>query len=255
MKGNNGTEPQVAFYIPVMHRSMVNAALPEWVRFIEPGLHQSVPEGSVRPEGLPLAPAQSRRFIEDCLRFGAQFKEPEEMRYFGVAPMEDFYSQTSMAIRSSLTQAEDQGNRDEMMLQAQKTLLLRWFYEERRLEVESLETDIERSMDSLGEIMGVDEDEDDEQGFERAGIEELGRDREPFDEPFLHAVLTILPEESVLFTVDEDLLGRLRERGVSFSRDGGLLKARIQGQELSGVRQKDRHPWQEKRFFLITVDN
>jgi hypothetical protein len=254
MKGNRGAEPQVAFYIPAMHRALVQAALPGWVRFIEPGLHQIVPEGSVRPEGLPLSPAQSRRFIEDCLRFGAQFKEPEEMRYFGVAKVEDFYSQTAMAIRSSLTQAEDRGNREEMMLQAQKTLLLRWFYEERSLELESLETDIERSMDSLGEIMGVDNDEDAGQGLGRSEAGP-GKDLEPFDESFLHAVLTILPEESVLFTVDEYLLGRIRERGVSFTREDGLLKAKILGQQLSGVRHKDLSPWQEKRFVLITLDN
>jgi hypothetical protein len=254
MKGNRGAEPQVAFYIPAMHPAMVQTALPGWVRFIEPGLHQSVPEGSVRPEGLPLSPAQSRRFIEDCLRFGAQFKEPEEMRYFGVAKVEDFYSQTSLAIRSSLTQAEDRGNREEVMLQAQKTLLLRWFYEERRLELESLETDIERSMDSLGEIMGIDEDEDAGEGFGRAEPGEPEKDPEPFDESFLHAVLTILPDESVLFTVDEDLLGRIRERGVSFTRENGLLTAKILGQQLSGVRHKDLSPWHEKRFFLITLD-
>jgi hypothetical protein len=256
MSVNNGKGREPAVYIPYLHRNMVSRAVPGWVRFLEPGLEKVVPEENFQPLGLPFPPAQARRFLEESIRFGEQFRNPEEMRYFGVVPMEDFYSQTSMAIRSRLTAVEAPEGPSPDLLRAQKTLLLQWFFEERQMEMHSLEKDIGRSMDNVEGILGIDdENEKSFVGSEENALEGA-LESTIADAPLLEAFLTVIPEEMPLFTVDSALLERLRDMGVSFEKDEtdkGLLMARITGATLVGGRSGMKTPWHTKTYSILTL--
>jgi hypothetical protein len=257
MSMNKDTGLVQAVYFPVLHRSLVRGALPGGVRFLEPGLAKVVPEGCFQPQGLPLPPVQAKRFLEESIRFGEQFKEPEEMRYFGVVPIDDFYSRTSMAIRSRLTTAEvPEVPLD--LLNAQKTLLLRWFLEERQMEMESLEADIDRSMGSLDEILGL--EAEDGEVPPRAQTATADQDLEGFEveRVLLEAILQVLPDGMALFTSDTALLDRLRAQGISFEQDAEdatMLKASVTGRDLVGQRSGAVKTWQGKTYTLLTQRN
>jgi hypothetical protein len=256
MSVNNGMGRKQAVYIPYLHRNMVSRAVPGWVRFLEPGLEKVVPEGRFQPPGLPFPPAQARRFLEESIRFGEQFKSPEEMRYFGVVPIEDFYSQTSMAIRSRLTAVDAPEGPAPDLLRAQKTLLLQWYFEERQVEMLALEKDIDRSMDNVEGILGI--DDENEQSFVGGAehLVETALESTSADAPLLQAFLTVVPEEMPLFTVDSALLERLRDTGVTFVQDEtdkGLLMTRITGATLAGGRSGMNAPWHAKTYSILTL--
>jgi hypothetical protein len=250
MGENMKKSPEQAVYIPDLHRRLVKGDLPGWVRFLEPGLERVVPEESFQPPGLPLPPAQARRFLEESIRFGEQFKEPEEMRWFAVVPIEDFYSRTSMAIRSRLSQKGEGDGPDPDLLRAQKTLLLQWFYEESRLDMQSLEEGIDHSLSSLEGILGIDEDEHFPQAT--AGPGELIPEETVERGPSLEAFLTLLPEGTPLFTVDRVLIDRVRERGADFDPVDGIRMTEILGADLLERRPGVEKPWHKKRYPLLT---
>jgi hypothetical protein len=246
-----------AVYFPAMHRSLVRREVPGWVRFLEPGLEKVVSEGNFQPTGLPLPPAQARSFLGESIRFGEQFKKPEEMRFFGVVPFEDFYSQTSMAIRSRLANVEAPEDPSHDLLRAQKTLLLQWFYEERQMEMHSLEKDIDHSMNSVESILGIDAEHEDLLEIAEGDSAEECPEIIEAGTALIEAFLTVVPDDVPLFTLDSGLLERLRDMGALFAQDATdtLLRAKITGAVLVGGRIGKEKPWHGKIYSILTLQS
>lgn len=161
---------------PYMHQDLFPDDLIEDIRFFDPGMTEQVEESGYRPEGLPLDAKTATALINDCIRFGEQFKDPGEMAYFGAVTSDDYYEGSSMSIQAQLARQFDDGQgtkqareAKEAASRAQFVLLLAWFFEEKIMELVNIEQGVKNSWQSMDETMGVDdEDRLDE------GVVELG---------------------------------------------------------------------------------
>lgn len=151
---------------PYMHPELFPDDSISGITFFDPGMTETADEGCFRPDGLPLDPKTATALINDCINFGEQFKDPGEMAYFGAVTADDFYEGSSMSIQAQLTrQFEDgQGGKEEREVReatarAQFILLLAWFYEERIMELVSIEQGVKDSWKSMDQTLGVDEDD------------------------------------------------------------------------------------------------
>lgn len=151
---------------PYMHAELFPDESVEGITFFDPGMTEAAEEGMFRPDDLPLDPKTATALINDCIKFGEQFKDPGEMAYFGAATADDFYEGTSMSIQAQLTRQfeETQGGKEEREAReaasrAQFILLLAWFYEEKIMELVSIEQGVKDSWKSMDNTLGVDEDD------------------------------------------------------------------------------------------------
>lgn len=149
---------------PHMHSAFISDNAPDSLVFFDPGVSEE--EGGYRPPNLPLEKKSALALINDCIRFGEQFKDPGEMAYFGAMTTEDFYDGSSMSIQAQLTRQFDDGSGSkqeremrEAISKAQFVLLLAWFFEEKMIELSTIEDGVRNSWKSMDKTLGVDEDD------------------------------------------------------------------------------------------------
>lgn len=148
---------------PSMHPELSDCELPG-LRFLDSGMGDEGAENLYRPDGLPMDRKTANALINDCISFGEQFKDPAEMAYFGARTAEEFYEGSSMSIQAQLAQRFDDGQgtkqereRREAAARAQFVLILAWFFEERMIELQSIEQGVKNSWKSMDETLGVED--------------------------------------------------------------------------------------------------
>lgn len=152
---------------PYMHSELFSGDPVPGIRFFDPGLSEEVGENGYRPEALPMDRKTATALINDCINFGEQFKDPSEMAYFGVMSADDFYEGSPNSIRAQLTRQFDDGQgskqereRKEAESRAQFILLLAWFFEERMIELASLEKGVKNSWKTMvDDTLGMDDED------------------------------------------------------------------------------------------------
>lgn len=228
--GVTGSQPTGVIYFPVMHSELVSGEVPEAVRFLDPGLLRDVPEGFWRPDNLPISPAAAKRYVAESLRFGEQFRDPEELKYFSAAKINDFYSDSSMAIRSDLARRNrpTPSKPAASLYNAQEVLLLGWTLEERLLEMQQLEAQLNSSQSTFASILGLDAEDDlQEQSVLKENLRgsfDPSRELERAKERLLESFCTFLPEQWWLFSRDADFAKILEEAGTRHSAPQGVLE-------------------------------
>jgi len=269
-------------FFPSMHAELVPAGVPEQVRLLDPGAAGSDQRPSPRywrPEGLPLDAKQSSRFLAESLGFGERFQKPSDLHYFVAAELEDYYSQTSMSIRTEFMResglkshaAKSQDPDKQGALQAQMALLLAWRLEESLLEYRQLNQGVNESWGRFRRIIGL---EDDDSGSESVPEMPAASPFEPSDDlvPWPQLLVwfaCVLEPEDALVVCDGHILDEWYEDGLSLEPLSekdlggyGLDSARPEPFEVCAVRApawrlarlsgpEDSRPWLSGEITVI----
>lgn len=152
-------ESELVFF-PCMHAEFVPESFRNTARFLNPGINREQP-GTFTPEGYILDPKQAGLSLNQFYGFGEQFTNPKDMEYYAVKGFEDFYSETTMAIKSELTGGgrTEEDKQKEKCLQMQLMLLLGFALEERILDMARLEEKTAQVRKKFEHSLGL-EDED-----------------------------------------------------------------------------------------------
>lgn len=215
---------------PYMHQELVRADVPG-LRVFDPGYQAETVDNGFRPDGLPLDPKSADALIQDCIRFGEQFKDPAEMAYFGAQTTDDFYEGSSMSIQAQLTRqfADGQGGKEERQQRetaskAQFILLLAWFFEERMMELAGLEKGVKDSWKSIDTTLGVDDDDRiNERVVDLSNAESHtggASDGQNIPLPWariIEALPVFIDADTVLVCTDSEIIAKWDDQDIAFS--------------------------------------
>lgn len=218
---------------PHMHPALSATAV-EGIRFFDPGLGEEGDERFFRPESLPMDQRTAKSLINDCINFGEQFKDPGEMAYFGAVSADDFYEGSSMSIQAQLTRQFDDGKgtkdereRKEAASRAQFILLLAWSFEEKMMELASIEDGVKKSWKSMDQTLGVDdEDRLDERVLDlgnreshTGGVSDGQNVRLPWAR-IIEALPAFVPQDTVYVCTDKEIIESWDDMGIVFAPAG-----------------------------------
>lgn len=226
------------------------------IRFFDPGLATESGEPFFRPEGLPMDSKTATALINDCINFGEQFKDPGEMAYFGAVSADDFYEGSSMSIQAQLTRQFDDGQGSkqaretkEAASRAQFILLLAWFFEEKMMELDSIEKGVKHSWESMDKTLGVDdEDRLDERVLDlgnreshTGGVSDEQKVQLPWQR-IIEALPAFIPADTVLVCSDKEIVEAWDDMGIEFKVGGeelpqGALVATLPAWRFAGRRK------------------
>ena len=265
-------------FFPRLHAELLSQGLPRGVKLFDPGLKKAEADRDAwRPDNLPLSEDEARRYIRESLGFGEHVSSPADLAFFAGGGQEDFYSQTSAAIRSEFSgkmAAADSGAQPEtreLFLKGQMMLLLAWTLEEKDLELKSLRDRTRNLERQFRTSLGLDEEErlDLPMGQQNA-LNGLENDFMVWSR-LLPWFLLWMTDADCLFVQDRAILDEWQEAGLAFSplekaemlglgfdseeiSDLSLQKTEASGLQLAltPAGKKDR-PWLEKRYSVICV--
>jgi len=143
-------------FFPYMHSILIPSSLQGLGQTLNPGLSTDK-EGLFTPKDYPLDPRQASRHLADFYRFGEQFNTPRDMGYYTVNGLEDFYSESTMAIKSELTggtPSKEDAQKDRA-LKMQSMLLLGYALEERLLDIEQFGVEIDDAWKKFEKNLGL----------------------------------------------------------------------------------------------------
>lgn len=220
-KKTNISDPHLLQF-PVMHEQLLTSPLPTGVFLLDPGVDQA-DSPAWRPENLPLTRKEASRYLDEMMHFGNRFRDPQEMRFFSAAEVDDFYSRTSLAIRSQLTEDKREAEKKEfrqMLIHAQSMLLLNWWLEERHVELKTLQAEMGGFSDRFESILGVEGkvlSKGIGQSHEAEWPDPMDQDMGRTWDRLLQAFLLFLPPDCCLHVSEPAILEWLREKGIVFT--------------------------------------
>jgi len=243
---------------PYMHPELFPAEFAETVRFFDPGMADEAGAEMFRPDGLPMDKKMATALINDCINFGEQFKDPGEMAYFGAVTTDDFYEGSSMSIRSQLSRQFDDGQgtkqereKKETASRAQFILLLAWTFEERMIELQSIEKGIKTSWKSMDRTLGVEEEDRINERVLDLGNRESHTggvsDEQTIPLPWkriIEALPAFVPQDTVLLCADQEIIASWDDMEIEFVPAGsetelpeGALVATLPAWKFAGRRK------------------
>lgn len=207
------------------------AALPEGVRFLDPGLAKPGSPEHHLPEGAPYDRRHARALLADTLNFGLSVANPRDISAQGLIREEEALSKEgSLAVLGEVEQAisgADGGAAgspdplEQARRQAQMLLLLAWNLEERTIELRGIGQGLSDSWERLGRSVALGEaDVDDEADVEAL---EVGRmlsglgvpDAAPAPAPWRRVLeaMAVFAPGAVFVTADALVASELAEGG------------------------------------------
>ena len=208
-------------HFPWMHPKLGHGPLPDGVVFFDPGVEMRTDRARWRPEDLPCTPSEVRSLLRNFMEFGERFSRPSDMQAYHAAGLENFYTDTTMDIRSQLTGAAPvEEEPADPRRQAQILLAMALFREEQFVAMREQEGRFEAARDGFAEVLGIDDEESfadlgvpDDAVFPRASAELPWK-------PLFPALLCFLAPETRLFVSDPDVLRELAALELEFSPCG-----------------------------------
>ncbi|MBA4356269.1 MAG: hypothetical protein C0405_00930 [Desulfovibrio sp.] len=173
-------------YFPHLHPALLadaqRQALPQGVRFLDPGLAEPGSQDHVPPACAPFDRRLARAILADTLRFGESVAAPRDIAVQGLLQQAEALSPESArlvlaTVESSIagTQAKP-GALPEPLLearrQAQTLLLLAWNLEERILDLRGIDAGLRASWKRLGESVAQAEATDEAALAAQSGLED-----------------------------------------------------------------------------------
>ena len=226
-------------YFPKMHPDLlperVREALPEAVRFLDPGLADAHSAVHAAPEAAPFDRRTAKALLTDTLRFGESVASPRDILAQGLAQQ---YGQAGLlspessgavlgAVERSLSDAAGAAAPVadaslDARKQAQMLLLLAWNLEERLLDLRGIEAGLKSSWERLGESVAqgdavVDDETDHEAlalGRELSGMNPLEASAEALPWRKLLESFAVLTTGTLLCTAEAEIAAALAEAGV-----------------------------------------
>lgn len=208
-------------HFPWLHPKLGQGALPDGVVFFDPGVDMTTDRARWRPAELPCSPAEVRGLLRSFMEFGERFPRTSDMKAYQAAGLENFYTDTTMDIRSQLTGAQrPEPEAEDPLRQAQLLLAMALYREEQFVAMCEQEGRFEAARDVFAAVLGLDDEESfaelgvpDEALFPRACVELPWK-------PLLPALLRFLPPGARLFVSDPDVVRELAALDLVFSPCG-----------------------------------
>lgn len=211
----------VAF--PAMHEN--SRLIPvSGVQRLNPGV--AAPEGeweSYTPEKLPMDVNTAMGWLGQALGYAGMFQKKGELAAIA-ATADDKYAGSMQAIMSELLamSGAPKDIPDEKAMAAQRLLLLAYEREKAMLEVGDLDSDVSRTMDKLGESLGLDADDSAEIAAIAATEVDPALEVKTYDAPaewqtVFNAFCALLPEDVVLFVDNPEILAHWIDAEVPFA--------------------------------------
>lgn len=208
-------------HFPWLHPKLGHGPLPDGVVFFDPGVAMETDRARWRPDDLPCAPQEVRALLRNFMEFGERFPRVSDMKAYQAAGLENFYTDTTMDIRSQLTGAAPAEEEPaDPKRQAQILLAMALFREEQFVAMREQEGRFEAARDGFAEVLGLDDEESfadlgvpDDAVFPRASAELPWK-------PLLPALLCFLAPGAQLFVSDPDVLRELVALDFEFSPCG-----------------------------------
>lgn len=219
-------------YVPHLHRESAPSCLPEVVQFLSVGLTDRPGAGELIPDGLPYTPAEARACLRDLLDYGLSVGREGDL-YALAAAADDAEAVAARRSESrALARFADTGESPagvpagepvpgERLRNAQKTLLLASYLEERARELDALQERFADGRKGLAQVIGVEDGDDD---FDLPALDAFTPDLpgsgmdvlRPSWRVVLDNMACFLPDDAAFFTCDHVMLAALREAGVGF---------------------------------------
>ena len=207
-------------HFPSMHPDLVPSYLPASIKLMDPGCAGQAEDSEnryFRSPDLVYEGRLARKFLEDSLEFGAQFKHASDAAYFQAGQMNDFFSGSMQEIKSEILAPtkDDSEAVKKKMADAQLLLLLGFHLEEQMLELGSLQHKINTSVRDFEENLGM--SEDDQCGF---GPDFCRKDQGGLPGPAMdwHRLVTsflrFMPEKAALVVSDILILAVMQDNGL-----------------------------------------
>ncbi len=209
-------------------------ALPEAVRFLDPGLARPGSPEHLMPEAAPFDRRHAKALLNDTLSFGMSMASPRDVAVQGLLKEDEAMSREgSLAVLGEVERAIA-GNAagdstaqaadplDQARRQAQMLLLLAWNLEERAQELKGIGQGISDSWERLGRSVSLGEaDVDDESDQDALTVGRLLSglgvpDAAPEPAPWRRVLeaMAVLAPGAVFCTADPNVAAELAEAGV-----------------------------------------
>lgn len=164
-ESHSGFEEELVLAFPWLHPELAGKNVPGEISFLSPAgedpRNRKGPWPGHVPAHFPLEPADAAARVRDFIRLGHHLGQ-EQLTHFKARGMEDFYSETSMDIRSQLTGGVPEREPEtEARLKAQLVLVLGHELEKNLLDYVSLDNEYASGLKRMGEILGSDAEEED----------------------------------------------------------------------------------------------
>ena len=98
---------EMVVHFPWLHPKLGQGSLPESVVFFDPGVDMDTATPRWRSVDLPLSPAEVRAMLRSYMEFGVRFPRVTDMRAYQATGIDNFYTDTTMDIKSQLTGMEE----------------------------------------------------------------------------------------------------------------------------------------------------
>ncbi|TIH18558.1 hypothetical protein D0S45_04900 [Marinifilum sp. JC120] len=255
-------------YFPQMHEELVEEKV-EGALIFDPGIdrEQAGEVPAFRPEDLPVEPGTCKRMVDDFISYGESLGDMFKFIANPQSNDKDQFGERTSAIHTELASriapdVEDKSD-EEARIQNQVVLALCYAYEEKHIELGSLEQNLNEKWAGFGESLGLDVDsEDDRKAMALGGLMANlpgmgGGDLQLPWQKVLEGFALLLPENSVLVTGDVDAVSLWRDRDIEFYEKEGLLaeKALVLREkawkllDLSGL--PEDKPWLDREFTVV----
>lgn len=217
-------------FFPALHPSLATGAVPEAVRFFDPGLAPADDPRFWRPEGLPLGEAELAGFMREFTRLRQEVKNPKDLRLMAEASGGYFFADTTFAVREELSDhLHPERVAARRLRTAQLTVCLAWMVEESLIDLAGSGEAETRFRAAMAESLGLEDlaDEDEATALTLAatgtGLPETARLAEEFGVPWqrlLSPLWGLVPPAVGFFTTDQDLAATWLDAGLALTAPG-----------------------------------
>jgi len=216
-------------HFPWLHPKLSRGPLPEGTVFFDPGVDLVADQPRWRPADLPCSAAEVRAMLRSYMEFGERFPRSSDMQAYQAAGLDNFYTDTTMDIKSQLTGMDSPKEVDpaDLRRQAQLLLAMALYREEQFIAMREQEGRFEKAREGFAEMLGL----DDEESFAQVGVpDEALFPRASVELPWsslLPSLLLFLPLGARLLVSDDDVVRELMALELDFSPcaddPGGLV--------------------------------
>lgn len=208
---------QICVYFPWLHPKLEHGVLPDGVVFFDPGVHINLQFPRWNPGNLPLTTAEVQAHIRNYQDFGGRFSRVADMQTYQAMGLHDFYTDTSMDIRSQLTGAPKQvtPTEEDLRRQAQLILALALVREEQIVAMNDQKNRFAEAQTNFIQALGL-EDSRSEPDLATQSWSFQAENVWPWP-ALLGFLLRLLPKDIPLFATDPNVLEALMALGLSFN--------------------------------------
>ena len=255
-------------YFPQMHEELIKEKV-EGASIFDPGIDRDKESvfSVFRPENLTVDPQKCRRMLDDIISNGESLGD---MFKFIVNPQpydRDQFGEKTSAIHTELSarisSESVESNDEDVRAQNQVVLALVYAYEEKHLELGSLEKNLSDKWAGFGESLWIDvDDEDERKAIALGGLManlpgEVGSTVQLPWQKVLEGFALLLPENCVLVTSDVEAVSYWRDLDFEFYEKEGLLEEkalalREKTWKLLGLSSvPEDKPWLDREFTVV----